>query len=161
MHVHILNKVWEHKQGDWDTNTVTNRGTQVSMKLCIGGPGWHGQSGGHKFMYWCMYTLETRCGNRNEVTGKQTHCYTGAYQISIKLCIGIWTRPGQSGGRNSMYWCIVHILNKVWEHKWGDWDTNTVAIQGHPSFHQTMHRGWTRYGQSGWYKFMYWCMYTF
>ena len=36
MHVHILNKVWDLKQGDWDTDTVTHRGTQVSMKLCIG-----------------------------------------------------------------------------------------------------------------------------
>ena len=37
-----------------------------------------GQSGGHKFMYWCMYTFETRCGKRNEMTGNQTHCHTGA-----------------------------------------------------------------------------------
>ena len=36
MHVYILNKLWDHKQGDWDTDTVTHRGTQVSMKLCIG-----------------------------------------------------------------------------------------------------------------------------
>ena len=36
MHVHTLNKVWDHNQGDWDTHTVTHRGTQVSMKLCIG-----------------------------------------------------------------------------------------------------------------------------
>ena len=36
MHVHILNNVWGHKQGDWDTDTVTHRSTQVSMKLCIG-----------------------------------------------------------------------------------------------------------------------------
>ena len=36
MHVHTLNKVWDHKQGDLDTHTVTHWGTQVSMKLCIG-----------------------------------------------------------------------------------------------------------------------------
>ena len=28
-------------------------------------------------------------------------------------------------------------------------------IQGHPCFHQTMHRGWSRHGQSGGHKFMY------
>ena len=32
-------------------DTVTNRGTQVSMKLCIGGGNRLGQSGGHQFMY--------------------------------------------------------------------------------------------------------------
>ena len=37
MHVHILNEVWEHKQGDWDTNTLPYRDTQLSIKLCIGG----------------------------------------------------------------------------------------------------------------------------
>ena len=26
----------DHNQGDWDTHTVTNRETQVSMKLCLG-----------------------------------------------------------------------------------------------------------------------------
>ena len=36
MHVHILNKIGDHKQGDWDTHTVTHRGTQDSIKLCIG-----------------------------------------------------------------------------------------------------------------------------
>ena len=36
MHVHILNRLWHHRQGDLDTHTVTHRGTQVSMKLCIG-----------------------------------------------------------------------------------------------------------------------------
>ena len=36
MHVHILNKVWQQKWDDWDTNTLPYRGTQVSIKLCIG-----------------------------------------------------------------------------------------------------------------------------
>ena len=36
MHIHILNKVWDHNEDDWDTHAVTHRGTQVSMKLCIG-----------------------------------------------------------------------------------------------------------------------------
>ena len=36
MHVHILNKVGEQKWGNWDTNTLTYRGTQISIKLCIG-----------------------------------------------------------------------------------------------------------------------------
>ena len=34
MHVDILTKLWDHKQGDWDTHT--HRGTQISMKLSIG-----------------------------------------------------------------------------------------------------------------------------
>ena len=37
MNVHILNNVWEQKLDDWDTNTLPYRGTQVSIKLCIGG----------------------------------------------------------------------------------------------------------------------------
>ena len=37
MHVHILNKLWEEKWGDWDTHTGTHRHNQCSMKLCIGG----------------------------------------------------------------------------------------------------------------------------
>ena len=36
MHLHILNKIGDHKLGDWDTQTVIHRGKQVSMKLCIG-----------------------------------------------------------------------------------------------------------------------------
>ena len=36
MHVHTLNKVWDHKQGDLYTHTVTHWGTQVPMKLYIG-----------------------------------------------------------------------------------------------------------------------------
>ena len=36
MHVHILNNVWEQKLNDWDTNTLPYRGTQLSIKLCIG-----------------------------------------------------------------------------------------------------------------------------
>ena len=36
MHVHIPNKVWEQKSGDWDTNTLPYRATQISMKLCVG-----------------------------------------------------------------------------------------------------------------------------
>ena len=36
MHVHTLNKLWDHKQGDLDTHTVTHRGTQGSMKVCTG-----------------------------------------------------------------------------------------------------------------------------
>ena len=37
MHIHILNKVWEQKWGDFNTNTVPYRGTLVSIKLCIVG----------------------------------------------------------------------------------------------------------------------------
>ena len=37
IHIHILNNVWEQKWDDWDTNTLPYRGTQVSIKLCIGG----------------------------------------------------------------------------------------------------------------------------
>ena len=36
MHVDILSKVLEQNWGDWDTNTLQYRGTQVSIKLCIG-----------------------------------------------------------------------------------------------------------------------------
>ena len=36
MHVHILNKVWEQKSGDWDTNTVPHTGTQVSCNYAKG-----------------------------------------------------------------------------------------------------------------------------
>ena len=36
IHVHILHKVLDHKQGDWNTQTVTHRSTQVSMIRCIG-----------------------------------------------------------------------------------------------------------------------------
>ena len=35
MHVYILNKVWEQKWGDWDTNTLPYRGTQLDIKVCI------------------------------------------------------------------------------------------------------------------------------
>ena len=33
----------------------------------------------------------------------------------------------------------VHILNKVWQQKWGGHKQN--AIQRHPCFHVTMHTG--------------------
>ena len=37
MHVHIQNKMGEQKSGDWGTNTLTYRGTQLSIKVCIWG----------------------------------------------------------------------------------------------------------------------------
>ena len=37
MNVNSPNQVWEQKWGDWDTKTLPYRGTQVSIKLCIGG----------------------------------------------------------------------------------------------------------------------------
>ena len=41
---------WGNKWGDWDTNTLLYRDTQVSIKLCIGGGPDMGSQDGHKFM---------------------------------------------------------------------------------------------------------------
>ena len=121
--------------------------------------GWstHGESGGHAYMYWCMYTFKPRC----RVTGTHTHthtlCYTGATMFLcnyIKRFKLIW----ESDGHKYIYWCIIHILKKVWEQKWVT-DTHR-ATQGHPCFHVTMHRGLRWYWASGGHKYMYWCIYT-
>ena len=54
----------------------------------------------------------------------------------------------------------VHILHKMWQQKWDDCNIHS-ATHWNPSFHVTMHRGWRRIQNSGWHKYMYWCMYTF
>ena len=108
MHVHILIKMWDHKQGDWDTHTVPHMGSPVSMELSIGGLANMGS------------------------------------QVDINTCTDACTHSKQG------VWTEIKWLG----HK-------HTAIQGHPGFHQTMHRGCSRQRQSGGHKFMYWCKYTF
>ena len=56
-----------------------------------------------------------------------------------------WLEQHTSG----VWWACIHvlmhahILNKVGEQKWGNWDTRHTDIQRHPDFHQTMHREWS------------------
>ena len=108
------------KQDSGNTSRVTGThtqwqigGTQVSMKLCIGNA-----------------THISRQGDKNSCTDTCTHSKQGAgpqpgwlghthtvkyrgTQVSMKLCMGEGSDMHSQVGHKFMYWCIVHILNKV------------------------------------------------
>ena len=58
-------------------------------------------------------------------------------KVDINTCADAWTQSKQGVGTEMRYLGYKH-----------------TAIQGHPGFHQTMHRSWTRHGQSDGHKFM-------
>ena len=89
--------------------------------------------------------------------------YTVPYrstQLSIKLCIGSGADRGSQVDINSCTDACIHSSQGMCPEVGWLWQTHN-ATQRYPCFHQTVHRVWSRHGQSGGHKFMYWCMYTF
>ena len=90
----------------------------------------HQQAGRQKFMYWYMYTFETSCGNRNGVTGTQTHWYTGvprfpsnyayrveqiwAVRMDLNTCTDAW-RHSKQGVKTQAGW----LGHRTWDNTQG------------------------------------------
>ena len=159
MNVHILNKVWEQKWGDWGTNKQPYRYTKVSIKLCIG-------TGADMGSQVHINACTDDCTHSKQGVGTKLGDWdtnTLAYrdtQVSIKLCIQGGADMGSQDDLNSCTDACTHSKQVVGtEMRWpGHIHTD---IQGYPGFHQTMHRECYTHQQAGRYKFIYWCMYTF
>ena len=146
MHVHILNKVWEEKLDDWNINTLPYRETQVSIKLCKGsGADMDSQVDINSCTNACTCSKQG-VGTQMMITGKQTNSHTGIPTVSIKLCIGGGADMGSQVDINACNNACTHSKQGVaTQIRW--LGHKHTGIQRHPGFHQTMHTGWSRYGQ--------------
>ena len=75
-------------------------------------------------------------------------------QVSIKLCKGCGPDIDSQVDINLCTDACTHSKQGVGTQAEVT-GTQTHCHTGTPSFHQTMHRGWTRYGKSGGHTFMY------
>ena len=73
-----------------DEEWLAYKGTYFS---CNNVKGWgrHGESCGHVYMYWCLYTFWPRCGIRWAVAGTSTWDHTGVYIFVCSYAKG-WER---------------------------------------------------------------------
>ena len=144
MHVHILNKVWQQKKDDWYTNTLPYRGTQVSIKLCIGGGPdissqvdinsctdacTHSKQGLGPEIRWLRHKHTAIQGCQSFHQTMQRGGPDISSQVDINSCTDACTHSEQGVG-TKLRW-LGHTCS----------DT-----QGYPTFHVTIHRGWTRHG---------------
>ena len=87
------------------------------------------QSGGHKSMYWWIYTFQNWCCTRSGMTA--THTFTPIFPCSYTYGME------QNSELRLAYIHVlmhVHIVNKVWEKKWDDCNIHS-ATHWHPCFH--------------------------
>ena len=120
-----------------------------------------GHSGVHKYMYWCMYTFETRCGNRNVVTGtSNTLIYRGITDFHQTMHADLEPDMGSQVHLNACTNACTHSKQGVetqirWlGHKHTGYTEDTqvsikLCIQGGADM-----------GSQDGPKSMYWCMYT-
>ena len=82
----------------------------------------------HVYKNWCVYTCYRSSGTRCGLTGTDSQCHTVTPMFACNCKRG--------GADMGVRWtCIhvlmhVHIVIKMWELKWGHWDTTTVPHKG-------------------------------
>ena len=128
MHVHILNKVWDHKPGDWGTH----RGSQLSMLLSIGG--WANMQ--------CKVAINTctdACTHSNQGMGTEMRWLGHQHQVANKLCIRGGPYMGSQVNINSCTDACMH--SKQGMEPQAGWLGHTHSdTQEHPTFLVTIHR---------------------
>ena len=161
MHVHILNKVWEQKWGDLDTNSLPYRGTQISIKLCTGGGA---DMGSHVDMYTCTDAcVHSNQGMCPEVgwlwqphNAAQRHpCFHQTMhrggadmgsKVEINSCTdafthsnqGVWPQPIGGGSSNWMWDLQLEVGAPIgveisgW--RWDLWSGVGATIEGESSY---------------------------
>ena len=102
-----------------------------------------------------VHILKKVWDHKHEVTGTQTHCHTGTPQVSIKLWIGGGPDMGSQVDINSCPDACTHSKKRCGTTSRVTGTHDTVTQEGHASFHETMHRKWCIYQQSGRHKFTY------
>ena len=143
MHVHILTKMWDQKNHDWDTPSATHRHPPIFVCNYADGSSRYWKSCTLAYMYWYMYTFYPRCGTRRSMTGTDT-----ATQGHPYFPLTMQRQWEQTCGVRCTYIQVlmhVHIIMKVLGQEKGNWDTYS-AMHGHPCLHITMQRSQTDIG---------------
>ena len=144
MHVHIVNKVWDHNQGEWDIDKLTHRGTQLYSYLSIGGgPDMgckvdinsctdvctHSKQGVATEMRWLGHKHTAIQGH----PGFHQTMERGGPDISSQVDI------------NSYVDACTHCKQGVGPQP-GWMGHRQIDTQRHPTLQLPIHRGWTRHG---------------